>query len=55
MATWGYVDRRLKTLGSLDGWSLVTYDGTVIRYLEGSTEGTEEGGLDGLLLGDWLG
>ena len=34
MATRGYVDRSLKTLGDMDGLSLGTYDGTVIRVLE---------------------
>ena len=38
------------TLVVLDGLSLGTHDGTMIRYLEGSTKGIEEGNLEGLLL-----
>ena len=39
------------TLGAICGLSLVTYDGTVIRYLEGSTEVIVEGNFEGLLKG----
>ena len=39
------------TLGALDGLSIGTYDGTVLIYLELSTEGNVEGNLEGLLLG----
>ena len=41
-------------LGYLDGISLGTYYGTVLIYLEGSTEGLEEGNFDGFLLCAWL-
>ena len=54
METWEYVVRILKSLWALYGISIGTYDGTVIRYLEGSTEVTAEGIIDGLLLGDWI-
>ena len=39
------------TLGDIYGISLGTYDVTVIRYLEVSTEGTSEANFEGLLLG----
>ena len=39
------------TLGALDGISLSTYDGTLIRYLESSTEVITEEKFEGLLLG----
>ena len=38
-----------KTLGALDGFTLVTYDGTVLGSPEDSTEGTANGNLDGNL------
>ena len=44
-----------KTLGVLYRISLVTYDGTVLRYLEGSTEVIEESKFECLFLGAWLG
>ena len=40
-----------KTIGVLCGLSLGTYDGTVIRSLEGSTEVILEVNFEGLLLG----
>ena len=39
------------TLGDLDGISLGTYDGTVLIYLEVSTEFIAEGSFEGLFLG----
>ena len=42
-------------LGDLDGLSFGTYDGTVLRSLEGSNEGITEGKLEGLLIGALLG
>ena len=36
-------------LVSLDSLSLGLYDVTVLRFLEGSTEGTSEGNHDGFL------
>ena len=40
---------------ALYGFTLGTYDGTVIGSTEVSTERTTGGSLEGLLLGDWLG
>ena len=51
MATLGFVARILTTLGAMDGLSLGTYDGTVIRYSESLTEVTVEGNIDGSLIG----
>ena len=39
------------TLVSLDGVSLGTYYGKVLRSLEGSTEGIAEGNFEELLIG----
>ena len=36
---------------SMYGLSLDIYDGTVLRYLKGSTEGISEINFDGLLIG----
>ena len=47
----GFVARILTTLGAMDGLSLGTYDGTVIRYSESLTEVTVEGNIDGSLIG----
>ena len=41
-----------KTIGYMYGLSLGKYDGTVTRFLEGSTEEIVEGIFEGLLLGD---
>ena len=43
------------SLGALDGFTLVTYNGTEMVSLEGSTEGTTGCNLEGFLLGDWIG
>ena len=43
------------SLGSMDEFTLGTYDGTEIGSPEGSTEGTTGGNIEGLFLGYWLG
>ena len=43
------------TLGALDRLSLDTYDGIEIEWLEGSTDGTTYGILEGSWPGFWLG
>ena len=41
-------------LRSVDRLSLGAYYGTVLIFLEGSTEGIAEGNFEGLLIGAWI-
>ena len=43
------------TLGALDGFTLGTYDCTQLGLSEGSSEGTADENLEGLLLGALIG